>query len=221
MSECIQSGRLSDYLDGHLTPEERDELEAHLENASNCRCRDELVELRSLVAELRGLSPGLPPPSGWAKLEVALDHKRAHGGSGLRRWVTLAAGLVVGLFLLGWIASQQGDDEALPAGATTPAGAVSSSMTAGRLHHPDIQPQVALAMRQVRLPEVVFRDDRLADTGAELKSLDALIELARGLPVGDGDQDFQDYLRRLQLLREDLLTEMILQAQADRTATWQ
>ena len=77
------------------------------------------------------------------------------------------------------------------------------------------------AVNREELPPLQFRDEDLVSYGAELASLNSLIESARSLPAATADTEFRKNLDQLTSLREDLLTEMVLQAQAERTATWQ
>src|SRR5262249_26291427 len=63
--------RLSDYLDGELTPAERRELETHLESCSACATT--LAELREVVARAASL-PARPPAADlWKGIEPRLD----------------------------------------------------------------------------------------------------------------------------------------------------
>ena len=77
------------------------------------------------------------------------------------------------------------------------------------------------AVNREQLPPLRFRDEDLVSYGVELASLDSLIEAARSLPAAKVEPEFRKNLDQLTSLREDLLTEMVLQAQAERTATWQ
>ena len=65
MSACGKiKGLLSTYLEGELAPEERPEVEEHLEQCANCRTDLEL--LRRTVHALHSL-PDLPAPAGILK----------------------------------------------------------------------------------------------------------------------------------------------------------
>ena len=92
---------------------------------------------------------------------------------------------------------------------------------ASALRDPEVRPRVLAAVNREQLPPLQFRDEDLVSYGAELASLDSLIEAARSLPAATAEPEFQKNLDQLTSLREDLLTEMVLQAQAERTATWQ
>ena len=61
---------LSDFLDGTLPSEEREELEQHLESCG--QCREVLGSLRALVEQARGLSTVPPPHDLWPGVAAAL-----------------------------------------------------------------------------------------------------------------------------------------------------
>jgi anti-sigma factor RsiW len=63
--------RLSDYLDGELTPAERATLEAHL---TGCRdCASALAELREVTARAAALTPRPPDADLWPGIESRID----------------------------------------------------------------------------------------------------------------------------------------------------
>ena len=63
--------RLSEYLDGDLSPAERETCEAHLDACADCARL--LEELKSVVAEA-GALPLVPPPAGlWDAIESRLE----------------------------------------------------------------------------------------------------------------------------------------------------
>ena len=64
-----------------------------------------------------------------------------------------------------------------------------------------------------------FTNEQLVRYGSEIASVDSLIQLARTLPPGSSEVEKD--LERLASLREDLLTEMILEAQARQIAAWE
>jgi Putative zinc-finger len=69
------------------------------------------------------------------------------------------------------------------------------------------------------LASLEFTDEQLVRYGSEIASVDSLIQLARKLPPGSSEVEKD--LERLASLREDLLTEMILEAQARQVAAWE
>lgn len=70
MSETHWTDRLSDYLDGDLSPDERSSLEAHL--GSCAECTHVLDELRTVVSRTRGLQDIPPPNDLWSGIERAI-----------------------------------------------------------------------------------------------------------------------------------------------------
>lgn len=104
--------RLSDDLDGALTPGRRERLEAHLRSCDACRtCRDALARLQAAVR------PGADrSPEYWAGFERRLASRLESAGPGRasrfgrRRWAWAAAGVLV-LSAAGaiWYASSRQD----------------------------------------------------------------------------------------------------------------
>jgi predicted anti-sigma-YlaC factor YlaD len=73
-TEDTFTDRLSDYLDGELTPGEAAEVEAHLRGCSNCRTV--VAELRAVVEQAQAL-PARPPDADlWPGVEARLDRAR-------------------------------------------------------------------------------------------------------------------------------------------------
>jgi anti-sigma factor RsiW len=70
MTEHQWTDRLSEYLDGELTPEERAGLEAHL--ASCPECAGTLDELRAVVERAGALQPRPPAADLWPGIEPRL-----------------------------------------------------------------------------------------------------------------------------------------------------
>jgi len=67
--------RLSEYIDGELTPAEHTELEAHL---STCRaCADTLDELREVIARAAALAPRPPAADLWPGIRPRLERSAA------------------------------------------------------------------------------------------------------------------------------------------------
>jgi len=219
MSDCNYSESLSDYLDGHLDADREQAVRRHLQGSTSCHCPRELEELRSLAASLRDLPPGAVPAGGWERLESALDLPRASRPVP-RSVLAWAASLVLGAALLAWAFQQLGAD--LPSMPPPVGGEARQEFgRVSALRDPEVRPRVLAAVNREQLPPLRFRDEDLVSYGVELASLDSLIEAARSLPAAKVEPEFRKNLDQLTSLREDLLTEMVLQAQAERTATWQ
>lgn len=94
--------RLSDYIDGNLSPTERAEVDTHLAGCADCR---ELIgDLRSLRGEARRLPPVVPPDHLWRSIETRLRSRELPRARRSRFYTGLAAAaaLVLGVSL--WIA---------------------------------------------------------------------------------------------------------------------
>ena len=78
--DCKQvSELLTAYLDNEVTPEEREQIEAHLIICQ--RCRKELEELKSAQKTLRNVlksraADADPSPQSWSQFELGLDVQR-------------------------------------------------------------------------------------------------------------------------------------------------
>ena len=102
MSPDSFTDRMSDYIDGALSAAEREKLDAHLTECSDCRAL--VRDLRSVRREARSLPPVEPPEQVWDSIAARI---RTHDGSALRRSsfhtaLAVAAALVLGVSL--WIA---------------------------------------------------------------------------------------------------------------------
>ena len=85
------SGRLSDYLDGGLSPEARERIDAHLAACESCAAT--LAALRAVVAIAQGADEGPEPPPGlWRGIAPRLTPRRV-------AWWRRAAGLDGGSWL--------------------------------------------------------------------------------------------------------------------------
>ena len=62
--------RLSEYLDGELQPEEREDLQAHLFTCA--ACARTLAELRRVVERARALPDREPPRDLWPVIAAAI-----------------------------------------------------------------------------------------------------------------------------------------------------
>ena len=99
MKEDAFTEQLSDYIDGHLGPEEREALESHLEQCTDCR--SVLSELRGVRREAKTLTRHAPPEQAWAAIAESIGSRerararRSHFHSGL----AAAAAVVLGVSL--------------------------------------------------------------------------------------------------------------------------
>ena len=66
--------RISDYIDGALTPDEARDVETHLAGCDACRTA--VAELRSIVAEARALEPTVPATDLWPAIAARIDAER-------------------------------------------------------------------------------------------------------------------------------------------------
>jgi hypothetical protein len=69
------TGRLSEYLDGELTPDERDAIERHLAGCDACAAT--LEELRRVVERARSLPPRAPAADLWGGIAERIDARPA------------------------------------------------------------------------------------------------------------------------------------------------
>lgn len=69
--------RLSEYLDGELTPDERAALEGHLVSCRECAVT--LDELRAVIARAGGLTPRPPAVDLWPGIEPRIAAERREG----------------------------------------------------------------------------------------------------------------------------------------------
>jgi hypothetical protein len=87
------NGRLDDYVDGSLSPDERGRVEEHL--AGCAACREELEALRGLLDSAAGLAREIEPGHDlWPSIEGRLARAEpavARGGWRSQAWVGLAA----------------------------------------------------------------------------------------------------------------------------------
>lgn len=83
MSDDPWTARLSEYLDGTLSPEEREELEAHLVDCSECGTV--LEDLREVVSRARALPDRPPSADLWPGIEARLGPGPLAGEDDRRR----------------------------------------------------------------------------------------------------------------------------------------
>ena len=105
--------RLSEYLDGDLTPAERTALEAHLAACSTCRST--LEELRRVVARAQALDDRPPAADLWPGIAehigvVSLAARRARRRLSFTMPQLAAASIVLALFSAGsaWLLIRRG-----------------------------------------------------------------------------------------------------------------
>ena len=194
MSDCDYKDHLSALVDGDLAPEVERRVRDHLQQSDGCGCSREVEDLRGLVATLGRLPDGPVEPGGWERLEAHLP----------RRWsrpmgLAWAALVILGAVVVAWTFLPEGPD-----------GRDATTLPGAEVVHAD------LASLEFT-PE--FTNEQLVRYGSEIASVDSLIQLAGTLPPGSSEVEKD--LERLASLREDLLTEMILEAQARQVAAWE
>jgi hypothetical protein len=74
MTEDLWTDRLSDYLDGELSPDERAQLEQHLDRCPACAAT--LAELGAVVERARALAPAEPERDLWPGIASAIGAPR-------------------------------------------------------------------------------------------------------------------------------------------------
>jgi len=130
--------RLSEYVDGDLTPEERRSLEAHLDGCATCARI--VADLRAVVATARGLPDRDPTADLWSGIAARLPDAPGVTSLPLRRrqrkWTAFAvpqlaaAGLALVLVSSGvlWVALRDGGEAGAPP-VTVPVMTVSPAAT--------------------------------------------------------------------------------------------
>ena len=205
---CRERGVQFDaYVDGELEPQERIEVERHLEGCDACR---EIVEqTRALIRDARRLPEVAPSadlfPGVLARIEGATESTAASGS----RWMRgVAAILVVGLagtfaFWLGRGTAERAAD------ATPAAGARLASQVEGTTADPAVREYVEAA--QALTAAIDTRRDRLAPETQEildrnLAIIDAAIEeLQTALAADPGRRPDSDELRAMHAEKLQLL----------------
>src|SRR5262249_44969119 len=101
--------RLSDYLDGELSDQERRAVAAHL--AGCAECSRTLDELRTIIERARTLAPAEPPADLWKGVasRIAAEGAKPGGTFGTRRrfsftWPELIAASILLVLVSGWAA---------------------------------------------------------------------------------------------------------------------
>ena len=88
--ECKQiQENLSDYLDGELQPDFRNEIRTHLDQCNPCReYRESLI--RIAVKPFKNLQPVQPPDRVWSKIQERIDELQpspSRAGFDLKAWL--------------------------------------------------------------------------------------------------------------------------------------
>jgi anti-sigma factor RsiW len=94
MTDCSQSSEsLSDYVDGLLSPDDRDALRTHLGECEACRgLVDDLTRLKDAA---RSLGPIAPPAHIWENIQATLAARSSANRQARTQWMGLAAALVL------------------------------------------------------------------------------------------------------------------------------
>ena len=102
MSADPFADRLSEYIDGTLSPDERDSTEAHLDGCRACRAL--VRELRSVRRDAATLDRLEPDERVWSAISNAVRARRqaAARRSGLQSGLAVAAALLLGVSI--WFA---------------------------------------------------------------------------------------------------------------------
>jgi anti-sigma factor RsiW len=207
--------RLSEYLDGDLTPAERSALEAHL--AACGMCRTTLDELRRVVTRAQALDDRPPAADLWPGIAqhigvVSLAARREGGAGGARRRLSFtmpqlaAAAVVLALFSAGsvWLALRNRPTLPPLAPGTT---AVMSSVGVSPL---DARTAASVAV----LEQTLARNRSRLDTGTvrviekNLAIIDRAIRDAQSALAADPANAYlnqhlaQETRRKLELLRQ-------------------
>jgi anti-sigma factor RsiW len=211
--------RLSEYLDGDLTPAERTTLEAHL--AACGTCRTTLNELRRVVARAQALDDRPPAADLWPGIaehigvvSLAARREGGAGGGGARRRLSFtmpelaAAAVVLALFSAGsvWLALRNQPTPPLP----PPAPGTTAVMSNVGMSPLDARTAASVAA----LEQTLARNRSRLDTGTvrviekNLAIIDRAIRDAQSALAADPANAYlnqhlaQETRRKLELLRQ-------------------
>jgi len=211
--------RLSEYLDGDLTPAERTTLEAHL--AACGTCRTTLDELRRVVARAQALDdrppaadlwPGIAEHIGVVSLAARREGGAGRGGARRRLSFTMpqlaAAAVVLALFSAGsvWLALRNQPTPPLP----PPAPGTTAAMSNVGMSPLDARTTASVAA----LEQTLARNRSRLDTGTvrviekNLGIIDRAIRDAQSALAADPANAYlnqhlaQETRRKLELLRQ-------------------
>jgi len=155
------SERLSEYLDGDLTPSDAEALELHLEQCDSCR--RSLAEIRSVVTRLAAdpvAAADQPSSRAWAAIQGSLKTRRP-------RWIVPAAlaAALAGVALVGGLLSRQ------PAPASPYIQASSDLEAILRENRGQLRPETLKALEQsmAQIDSAIAQAERAlrADPGSE------------------------------------------------------
>src|SRR5690349_14198525 len=211
--------RLSEYLDGDLTPAERTTLEAHLPACGTCRTT--LNELRRVVARAQALDDRPPAADLWPGIaehigvvSLAARREGGAGGRGARRRLSFtmpelaAAAVVLALFSAGsvWLALRNQPTPPLP----PPAPGTTAVMSNVGMSPLDARTAASVAA----LEQTLARNRSRLDTGTvrviekNLAIIDRAIRDAQSALAADPANAYlnqhlaQETRRKLELLRQ-------------------
>jgi anti-sigma factor RsiW len=201
--------QLDAYVDGELEPQERLEIERHLDRCAGCR--ETVEQTRALIADARRLPEIEPPADLFPAVRARIERRsgrQASAASG--RWLrSVAAILVVGLAgtLAFWLG--RGSAESVPGGATPAAGAQPAALVEGAAIDPAVREYVEAA--EALSSAIDARRNRLAPETLEIldKNLaiidGAIEELQSALEADPGGRSDADELRAMHAERLQLL----------------
>jgi hypothetical protein len=221
MTDTNWMDRLSEYLDGTLTPEEHSACEAWL--ASSEEGRALLADLRGVVAKAKTLPDAPVPESVWAGVSIAirkpdvavipLEKARRLADSPSRRWqfsplqlaaaaaILLAIGLGIGSKIGTGVKTQVAENPTATPGLTN---VVSRTPAADAKYDKAIQElQLTLDQNRASLDTATVRvlESSLAKIDA------ALVEAQRALAQDPNSEYLNDHLSRIKRKKLDLLRQ--------------
>lgn len=221
MTDTNWMDRLSEYLDGTLTPEERSACDAWL--ASSAEGRALLADLRSVVAKAKTLPDAPVPESVWAGVSAAIrtpeaavipiENARRLADSPSRRWqftpLQLAAAAAILLAIGLGIGSKIGSGVKTPI-AADPAATPGLVNVVSRTPGADAKYDKAIQELQLTLDQNRASLDTATVRVLEssLAKIDlALVEAQRALAQDPNSEYLNDHLSRIKRKKLDLLRQ--------------
>jgi hypothetical protein len=126
---------LDEFVDRTLRPDERAEIEEHLESCD--RCRGLVTDLGELRTAAAALGAAEPPPRVWRRIQDAVESDRLL--TGIRWWPWLAAAAALAMVVLAGVRFTSHRDvqrrTAVAGGATVTAGTVESELRQAEAHY--------------------------------------------------------------------------------------